>query len=90
MTFLTADDDRIAIPAPTEQRSGTEILHGIALKGPSILPRNGAGLHVAGGIKVRVDLHIYAFQMLISWVRSRSTPFGRMLFISFRHNKICW
>ena len=60
MPFLAADNDGIAIPAASECRSGTEVLHRVDFKGPPILPCNGTRLHVTGGVEIRVDLNIHA------------------------------
>ena len=68
MLHLAVDDDGIAVAGKTmlNRVSGTKILDCFYFEDPSILPCDGSGVHVSGGVEVGVDLDIDTFGFLSS------------------------
>ena len=60
MLHLDVDDDGVEVDGKTmlNRVSGTKILDCFYFENPPILPCDGSGVHVSGGVEVGVDLDI--------------------------------
>ena len=68
MLYLAVDDDGIAVAGKTmlNRAGGPKILDCFYFENPSVLPCDGSGMHVPGGVEVGVDLDIDTFGFLSS------------------------